>query len=910
MADLVTRYILRAEDQTTPVVNAAGAGLKKIATEAEAASKRTADALKSITTGNAATATRHVEQATQAVRKASQTAEREVMGLGARTSTLQRMMVAGVAGAATAGIAVVGNMAKDVARAAIGAFADHETAMNDLAARTGRTAQEMEALLRDTANRNGMLIKSVTDGLREMLESGVRPDNAIRNLDSIAAVARNTGQSMSDVARAAFGITQQFPTVSVERALKLIETAARDGNVSISALAQHLPQLAGEFTRFGQKGEAGLIQMLSLLMHLGRNTDDSARAFQGLSQIITDGASQSDGAWAQFHVRFSDRMRVARETGQDTASAIVQATEDALEYGRGRGLKDDFILGELFGNEAQRAAVLAFMDLSKGKFVDIQRTLQNLSGTVQLNKDRQDEAATSLNLLSNAWSALGQNIGRLMNSLGVIRFLEDISHAAAQLSSVLEGLAGYVDKVAGAFNAITEPQWLKDWAETGGGIGFVARRLGIENPLGRFSTGPEQGPSIPQNVLHPTPFDNPILRGFVPSVPGARSPTAVWPPVPVDQGPTRERGPDAAGSSTERTQRGILDTLRQMLTRSSAPAGGAATGAGGIGGTDRGGLAPFAGGGAAGGPSIRHGGAGTGGGNVPNVDGMTAQERNNLALIQRYESRGGQNIPNYRFDAGHTAQGYYQITNQNWRKIAPRLGITAPNAMAASHEEQTRVALALMRESGMGNWTRYNDRLKAAMARGEVAGEGGAAPGPISGNLSALNQVAAGARAGGDVVTSTFRGPGHRLTRANPHSAHSRGLAMDLAAQTTEQGQAVMARQRARFSALGLEEGVHYRMINEADPRQRSPWATGAHVHVQLTPEGAAAINRSGGGGRTDRGGFEANPAQPRGMRIPVTLEYRGLEEVGRRGRLQADREINRSVREARRNSFSDVGVA
>src|SRR3954469_3645281 len=132
MADLVTRYILRAQDETGPTVNTAGAALKKLTAEAEAASKRTADALKSITTGNTATSTRQVEQATQAVLRASKSAEREVMGLGARTSTLQRMMVAGIAGAATAGIAVIGNMAKDAGRAAIGAFADHETAMNTI----------------------------------------------------------------------------------------------------------------------------------------------------------------------------------------------------------------------------------------------------------------------------------------------------------------------------------------------------------------------------------------------------------------------------------------------------------------------------------------------------------------------------------------------------------------------------------------------------------------------------------------------------------------------------------------------------------------------------------------------------------------------------------------------------------
>lgn len=38
-------------------------------------------------------------------------------------------------------------------------------------------------------------------------------------------------------------------------------------------------------------------------------------------------------------------------------------------------------------------------------------------------------------------------------------------------------------------------------------------------------------------------------------------------------------------------------------------------------------------------------------------------------LIKQYESNGGQNIPNYRFDSTHTAGGTHQITNSTWRAI-------------------------------------------------------------------------------------------------------------------------------------------------------------------------------------------------------------------------------------------------
>ncbi|NDB59785.1 hypothetical protein EB001_15255, partial [bacterium] len=114
------------------------------------------------------------------------------------------------------------------------------------------------------------------------------------------------------------------------------------------------------------------------------------------------------------------------------------------------------------------------------------------------------------------------------------------------------------------------------------------------------------------------------------------------------------------------------------------------------------------------------GGSGVGGAGVPNIDNMTPQERNFLGLVLRYES-GNRNVPNYINDRTHTAQGYYQLTNTNWRNLAPKLGITASSAMEATKEEQTRVALALLRQSGQGNWTNYNPALRDAVSRGEVS---------------------------------------------------------------------------------------------------------------------------------------------------------------------------------------------
>lgn len=44
--------------------------------------------------------------------------------------------------------------------------------------------------------------------------------------------------------------------------------------------------------------------------------------------------------------------------------------------------------------------------------------------------------------------------------------------------------------------------------------------------------------------------------------------------------------------------------------------------------------------------------------------------------------------------------------------------------MHASRADQAKVALALLREFGEQNWTNYNERLRAAIGRGEVIPQG------------------------------------------------------------------------------------------------------------------------------------------------------------------------------------------
>ena len=112
-----------------------------------------------------------------------------------------------------------------------------------------------------------------------------------------------------------------------------------------------------------------------------------------------------------------------------------------------------------------------------------------------------------------------------------------------------------------------------------------------------------------------------------------------------------------------------------------------------------------------------------------------------LDLISHYES-GNQNVPNYRFGPGYTAQGYYQITNTNWSAYAPLVGIdtsTYPNAMSAPQGLQAQVAGYLLTQTpaGISNWANYNSQLASALSSaglqtsGQVSVVGDATSGPL-----------------------------------------------------------------------------------------------------------------------------------------------------------------------------------
>ncbi len=115
-------------------------------------------------------------------------------------------------------------------------------------------------------------------------------------------------------------------------------------------------------------------------------------------------------------------------------------------------------------------------------------------------------------------------------------------------------------------------------------------------------------------------------------------------------------------------------------------------------------------------------------------------------LIARYESEGGQNVPNFRYDGPngkYTAGGPCQMTNTTWRRIAPLIDIDITKfdvAGAASEFDQWRACWKLWSLEGYKAWTcnGCNPKLRKALAD---AGEPTASPGAVAVRRPAVEQA-------------------------------------------------------------------------------------------------------------------------------------------------------------------------
>lgn len=340
--------------------------------------------------------------------------------------------------------------------------------------------------------------------------------------------------------------------------------------------------------------------------------------------------------------------------------------------------------------------------------------------------------------------------------------IDKVIELGQQLLTIIgyfEKVKGYLDYIGEKFGGSLLPESMLDPGIAGGATPEAGKEVGREfrqqySDLWRWFRGLFTGETVVPDPLRPpgstrgSPRDRNYGGGADTVIPPRGTPPSQLQPGGAVRGRRASFGGDEdidvlsaltllvtrwlGGDTAMRPIVDLADGVYTALANAIHGTGGIGAGGAGGGGALVPGGALTGGGGGGGGGAGGGGGGGGGGGevatSVPNVGNMTPGERAFLSATMQTESHG-RNIMNYvgrrlgldpNTARGYTAQGFFQILNSNWRRLAPRLNITATNAMAASLEDQTRVALALLRESGAGNWTRYNAELRRLISTGAV----------------------------------------------------------------------------------------------------------------------------------------------------------------------------------------------
>jgi TP901 family phage tail tape measure protein len=584
-----------------------------------------------------------------------------------------------------------------------------------------------------------------------------------------------------------------------------------------------LPALMeGIFGRPGEGAAGAVEQWRAAARGFGAGIRDVADAVRGALGLFSGGTDDPEAKtrWAARIMGFSAIAIVVGPAVTAIAgltmgiSALGSAAAAALSGIRVAGLAAGAGTAGAVGGLTRALAARVAGWISGGLVLGI---------AAELGANRAEISAVMVKAVKGLWSALVDGITSGIN--GAIESFKTQSRDV-WMKSIIEGVLGFLDpNLARWYRNSGGPQG--DRApmvdEFGRDIGKLFQRQSYQNDSESYS-------SLVKNASYTTLSD--------------------------------------INSSIER----LDDTFRSMgvtLQRAGLVSPGfGGTGLGGGAGGGLGGGSGFGGGGR-GGSTGRGSASGGSAVSIPDSVPMTADERNKLGLIMKYES-GGQNRMNYvgkgqgldpTTAKGYTAQGYFQMLNSNWRRIAPKLGITTPNAMASSLEDQTRVALHLLRNGGISNWSNYNPQLRAALARGEKA---------PAGTVPALGGSAGGSGKGvidGARFTSDFGWRRHPLSGiVKPH------YGVDLAAPAGTPVRAAKAGtvsiERSGDVKVTHPDGTSavYRHVNAgvragqqvaagqtiAQVRAHDPRSTGPHLHFEerdaqgrpVDPKGLLAASR------------------------------------------------------------------
>lgn len=345
-----------------------------------------------------------------------------IKGVATKAFGVSAKAIAAVSGALTAG-----------AGAAVGFGVSFEAAMSQVAAISGATGDELEAL-RDKAKEMGANTKfsasEAAEAMNYMAMAGWKTEDMLNGIDGIMNLAAASGEDLattSDIvtdALTAFGLSAQDSTHFAD----ILATASSNANTNVSMMGETFKYVAPVAGALGFSAE-DCATAIGLMANSGIKASQAGTSLRSILSRMSSPTKEVQTAM--------DKLGVSITNNDGSMKSLNEIMLDLREGFAGLSEAEQSQMASAIGGQEAMSGLLAIVNASDSDFEKLTDAIYSCDGAAaQMAETMQDNLQGDITTLKSAIEGLG---------IEIYESMEESLRDAASLGK------GYIDQLSQAF---------------------------------------------------------------------------------------------------------------------------------------------------------------------------------------------------------------------------------------------------------------------------------------------------------------------------------------------------------------------------------------------------------------------------------------------------------------------------
>ncbi|MFD2185000.1 phage tail tape measure protein [Rhodoplanes azumiensis] len=320
-------------------------------------------------------------------------------------------------------------------------YADTDRMWSRIATTAEASAEKVAEARRQVialAGQYGIAQADATKGFEALIAQGMSLTDAVALMRPIVATAQASGATTEDVAKSAGAMASNLKISAREMqiAFDRMAYAGKAGQFELRDMAAFIPSLAAAWNNAGQTGVDSLSDLFSTLQIVRKQTGNSEQAFNGVRDLLAKVFSKDvQKNFREAGVDLEEGLKKGQKEGRNLFDVIAELTEKATKG-------DLSQLPKFFGEIDSRNAVSAIIRYRQER----QKLREDIRTKALGTVDRDvitftNDAAASIQRLSDSWSAAWASMGRAADAAGVSTMLGRITDRLNAVSDALNKVA-------------------------------------------------------------------------------------------------------------------------------------------------------------------------------------------------------------------------------------------------------------------------------------------------------------------------------------------------------------------------------------------------------------------------------------------------------------------------------------